>query len=419
MLDMSGQLIAAILHEKNAEIPRAMGIKPEHLDTIPAQQALAAIYEYVDDPKTPGYHPPGVAYLQQRLIPAPPVYDPTVGDLVAISESVRLSALRKAIVGLLQVVGQTATADPQQAFERLQEQATGQELLSLVSAGQLKRQAEIYEEFWKTYKTVYGVDLVGGVPTPFPTLTKAILGWRKGGYYTLFAPPKNFKTFIAFAAGATLYGQGLRVLIVNGEITNEEAIERMMALTGEHNFDALIRGDLPDHVISDALDDVDTVKAPTAGDIVYYRPTTVGLGVVDEVRAIARKNNVDGKLALIIWDGHYRSAKSPEWQDVYGLVRKTQTLPLDESLGQVPLLVTTQAGSGARTEVGYKAYEQESTAILSLEKTSESRARLQTAMVRKGTDCGIEVEIDFTKGVVQELGKLSDAPGVVWHNAGF
>lgn len=403
--DSQLQFICAILNEGDISTPRRLGIDPTFLTHVPASQALSIIYDYADDPENAGALP-GRAYLRERLINLP-AYDREFGDVSALCAAIRLASLRTLLTTFASDLVRASTQDPVEAFSRLQEFSASEELLSLVSRGESSSLAYDYENIIQDYSDTLSTQGVTGEDTPFPTLTQSIKGWQPGGFYVIYAPAKNYKTFVALSAIRELYVRRRRTLIVSSEMTHRQINERLVCMIMGLDFNQFLNRTLPEEVWEDIQEEVETFRARAQTTIHHFSPSGLGAKAVGEVKSKIRELNADGELALVLWDGHYRSAKSDAWEDVYDLTRRSRAIPLDPTTGQVPLLLTTQAGS-KRGEVAYRVYEQEASVLMQLEKEAPGQAVLWTKAIRQGLGCRIRLGIDLVAGTISEVARLEE-----------
>lgn len=403
--DMELQLIAAIVNAGDIATPRRLGIEPTFLQHVPAQTALHVIYEYADARQTQGSIP-GRAYLSERLVQIPE-YSPDSGDLQSLCDAVRLNQLRRRLMALATEISQAAVGDPLDAFDRLQTLTNARDITALVSSGESSSLAWDYERIISDYENTLNTQGITGEPTPFPTLTHSIKGWQSGGFYVIYAPAKNYKTFVALCAIKEMYMSRRRTLIVSSEMTHRQMNERLVCMILGIDFNQFLNRTLPTEVWEEFRDELETFQARSNSTIHHFSPSGLGPKAVNEVRAKIQELNSDGELALVLWDGHYRSAKSDNWEDVYDLTRRTRAVPLDPSTGHVPLLLTTQAGS-KRGEVAYKVYEQEASVLMQLEKDGVGQAILWTKAIRQGVGCRIRLGIDLSRGSIHELESLPE-----------
>jgi hypothetical protein len=401
--DAQLQFIAALVHSGDLNIPRRLGIEPTLLSHVPASQALHLIYEYAD---ASAGRVPGIAYLQERLISLPE-YNPAVGDVASLCSVIRSSALRSRLMSFTQEIARTAVQDPAEAYSRILEFSTQQEVLALVTAGESSSLAYDYTRMVEDYRATIGTQGVVGEETPFPTLTQSIKGWQLGGFYIIYADAKNYKTFVALAAIKQMYIRRKRTLVVSSEMTHRQLNERLVCMILGLDYNQFLDRTLPTQVWEEIQDELETFEARASSTVHHFTPGGLGAKAVNEVQAKVRELNADGELALVLWDGHYRSAKSDAWEDVYDLTRRTRAIPLDEATGQVPLLITTQAGS-KKGEVAYRAYEQEASVLMHLEKEAPGQFVLWTKAIRQGLGCRIRGSINFTTSSITEVAQLHE-----------
>lgn len=400
------QIIAAILATGNIHTPRTLGLRPEFLSHIPAQQALGVLYQYADSPATQGMVP-GLAYLHAHAIQFGTVYNPAVGDLTSLCQAAKTNQIRKLLLKATQEVMLAANNNPLLAYERAQQLIFDKDLVSLVSTGAGSGLATGYADAVADYKATALTGGIVGLPTPYPTLTHNIKGWQRGGLYIIYAPPKSFKTFVALSCVCTLYAAGYRVLVVSTEMTHKQLNERVLCMLQGVDFNAFIDRTLPMHVIQDLEDDIGAFAARAQTDLLHWTPSGIGDQAVNEIRGKIQEANYDGKLAMVLWDGHYRSALSDEWKDIYHLVRRTRALSLDPSTGQVPLLITTSEGS-KKGEAAYKAYEQEADVLMHLVKVASDKATLTTKAIRQGRGCKVFLGVNFASTSITETASVQE-----------
>ena len=398
--DMEMQLVAAIVHTGDVSTPRRLGIVPEYLQHVPAQHALSVIMDYADGSSGARGQSPGLAYLAERSVRVPE-YMPAAGNLEALCDAARLNRLRVKLTQLAQEVSRTAVEDPMEAYSRLQALALANDMSSLVSSGESSSLAWDFERIIHDYDNTRHSQGVTGERTPFPTLTSATKGWQLGGFYVIYAPAKNYKTFVALSVIADLYTRRRRTLVVSSEMSHRQMNERLLCMILGLDFNHFLNRTLSTEAYEDMRDEMETFRARASTTIHHFSPSGLGAKAVNEVRAKIQELNSDGELALVLWDGHYRSAKSDNWEDVYDLTRRTRAIPMDPSTGEVPMLLTTQAGS-KRGEVAYRVYEQEASVLMQLAKEGAGQAVLWTKAIRQGLGCRIRLEIDLTRGSIHE-----------------
>lgn len=401
-------LIIAVLEAGNAEALRKAKITPEFLLHPVARQMLKVIYEYGNAPSTMG-KAPALEYLNTLGLHIPQDMDiPKVHNLEGVCAAFVLARVRQLLMKQLDSIVGTASTNPLLAYQRVQELASNSEIALLTTEGEGGAFSTGFGDALDRYKATAQLSGVVGLETPFPTLTAGTRGWRKGGLYVLFAPPKSYKTWVALQCVASLFLAGRRVMIISTEMTQDELDDRLLCLVAKVDYNQFLSGALDGQTLL-KLDAMRVkIAARLTSDIIHWRPVGMGAAAIAEVRAKIKEHNHDGQLALVLWDGHYRSARSTEWTDVGDLTRATKTITIDKTCGEVPILLTTQEGSKVG-ETSYKVYEQEANAVFRLSKVKPGVVHLTTLMIREGRSCFIELKIDFTTSTIIEVkGMLED-----------
>lgn len=394
-VDNEMQFIAAILATGDVVTPRAAGVEPTWLRGIQAQRALAAIYEYGDDPAHPGLVP-GRAYLEQLAIGGIPEHFSGAGDLASLTEALRLAELKSRLTRTNADIARMSATDPIKALQLLQEAAGSPELAGMMSTGTRTSLSQDAPQIIDTYFATKGGSGLQGLRTPYPTLDRMTKGILPGQFWVIYAPEKNYKTWIALEFVRVVYELGLRVLVVSSEMTPMELNQRLLCSILQLDFSLFRDRMLPAHVEADLAEEKDTFQFRAETDIVHFSPASSGVKAVEEVRAEIIKQNRDGKLGLVLWDGHYRSAADEEWASVWNLVRRTRQVALDPRTRLVPILVTTQEGS-KKGVVGYRAYAQEASVQMFLEKQPGGFAKLSVNRIREAVNEDMMLQTDFTR----------------------
>ena len=383
------QFVAAVLAAGGDHLPRRLGIQPEWLENIEARGGLRAIYEFTDAGHT---GVPGEAYLQERLVSLPAHSE--AESLESMCEAVRLAQLRRHIVSITHNVNHASAADPRQAATQLMEAISDPAFTTLISDAAEERFHEGLDEIIAPHVNRTAEDGVVGLPTPWEPMTHQLKGIIPGAFWVIFAPEKNFKSYLALEFVYKAYCLGKRVLIVSSEMTPAELNERILCRACGLDYNRFLDMTLTAEEVQLMLAFRDEAQARVDRTIHHLAPSAHGVQAVEEVRAKIIELNPDGELALTLWDGHYRSAKSDEWTDVYQLVRRSRHVALDARTGRVPMIVTTQEGS-EKGKVGYQAYGHEATVMLRARKTAANRAELATVRIRRGRPCKLTFNVDW------------------------
>lgn len=404
--DAELQFIAAILHYGDATTPRALGIEPSWLTNIQAQRALEAIYAFSDHPSHRG-GVPGRAYLQQFAIGGLPEYWPSAGDLPSLSEAVRIAELRRRMVTNMQDILRIASLDPVASLEKLQQLATDPSLSGMMAVGERAALSTDAGKIVAEYLYHAGSPTqITGVPTPFATLNRLTHGIQKGEFWVIYAPEKNYKTWVALEFVRKVYMEGKRVLVVSSEMTPRDLNRRLFCSILGLDYGLFRDYLLPPNVVANMQEDLDTFEERANTDVMHFSPLSTGIKAVEEVRSEIIQHNRDGQLALVLWDGHYRSANADEWSDVYTLTRRTRQVSLDPRTGNVPILVTTQEGS-KKGQVAFRVYSQEASVQLMINKEPNNWAKIAINRIREAENADFMVKVDWTRTRFEEAQAMS------------
>lgn len=402
--------VKALIAEGTTLVPRQHSIQPFYLGDEKARKALELIYEYADMPGTYG-GAPSEAYLQSRGLYFDDEDLPICNNLAASCVAIKQERISQVLLQSAHALIGKAAADPMAAYKLMQSVATDSELARLTSVGSAGNLATGYEAILADYEASIFSGGITGIPTPYPTLTKSIRGWQAGGFYVISAPPKNYKTWIGVDIAASVYKTGKRVLVVSTEMSQRQLNERLVCMLNGINYNKFLDRSLDSNTVELLKQQIPKFKARAGTDVIHYTPGGKGDTAINEVRAKIKEANYDGNLGFVLWDGHYRSALREEWNAVYDLTRATKALCMEQTLGQVPMLATTQEGSRVG-ETSYNAYNQEADGLFRLSKVKSGVALLNSVHLREGLACSLELHIDFANSTIKETkGILEDAIG--------
>ena len=405
------QIILGIVATNDPTTPKRMGLLPKHLMSPAAQLALTRVYEYAQKAGTMG-EAPSIGWLIEHGIPMQGAFNPDAGGLKARVEGARTAFLKNRLINDLTMLAGAAAINPHQAYEQAIEMLHAKDLTDLTSEGEGKGFASMVGQLITTYEATILSGGLTGIPSPFGTMNASLKGFKSGNMYTLYAPPKNYKTFTLLYLARYVYETwGKRILLVTSEMTFEELAARLFCMLNQIDFNAWIDRTIPSVQWDTIKDDAVVWQAKAGKDVEFFKPSGLGDKAIEEVRGKFQEVNHDGQLGLGMWDGHYRSAKSEEWKDVYDLVRKTRAMILDPSTGKPPLVITAQEGS-KKGVVNMRAYEQESTALLFQQKLGSGLLNIHSVYTREGRGFSMQAKLDFATMQMEELtGELEQAGG--------
>lgn len=389
MQDLGLRLLAAIVDKGDLHLAQCAGVKLDWFVSLTAQSAWAVICDYAEQAEHLGKAPHRL-YRQSRGVHGLPVTGPedTVEALLAAFKHERLKTV---INTFMSDAAMNLATDPATAHAKLLAGCMTEDVVSLLSGGHRVSQVQLQQQLYATFLETLHTAGMTGLGTPFPTLDTVTKGIQTGDMWVIFGPPKNMKSWIALLFALQVVASGKRALFVTSEMPPAQCALRFGAMAG--NIDINMWRDrllLPEQ--AETILNVDQ-----AGLMHYLQPKGRQEQALAEVRAEIQRLNADGQLGLVIWDGHYRSAKSSEWNDMYDFCRGTRALALDPGTGRVPLLVVTQEGS-KKGESGYKVYEQEASLMLFLRREAINRIHAYTSAIRDGFSAEFKIKAGFANG---------------------
>lgn len=411
------QIIHAVVATNDPVTPQRLGLQPEHLTSPVARLALTRIYEYAGKPASLG-EAPATSWLLEHGIPMQGHYDPNGGTLKARIEAARTAFLKGRLISNFGTLAGAAAANPHLAYEQALEMLHAKDLTDLVTEGEGKKFSSMVGQLIATYDATIMSGGLTGTPSPFGTMNASLKGFKSGNLYTLYAPPKNYKSFTLLYIARYVYETwGKRILVITSEMTFEEMAGRLFCMLNKIDFNAWIDRTVDTQQWDNIKDDAVVWQAKAGMDVEFFKPSGLGDKAIAEARGKIQEVNFDGQLGLAMWDGHYRSAKSEEWKDVYDLVRKTRAMILDPSTGKPPMLITAQEGS-KKGVVNMRAYEQESTALMFQQKMAAGLLNIHTVYLREGRGFSMQAKLDFATMQMEELAGELEQSGSSAEGAG-
>lgn len=417
-VDLERKVIRSIIETGDLATFLRIGADVNWFSDLQAKQAFSVIQDYAQSPDTAG-KVPGIEYMQERV--AMPASLPGNADhrkpedtTLQLSQAFRLHRLRRLVKDAWIEAEAVLLGDPEAAHQKLLEQLTGREISALRSGGRKTILGQIAHTLFERYKTSTVAEGITGVLTPYDALTYVTKGWNRGELYCLFAPPKSLKSWnmLNFALKAWQTCPDKHVLFVTSEMPAEQLASRLVCMIYQWDFNAYRDRTIPEPIIQQML------KVDLNNRFHFYQPAGRGLQALAEVRNVIAELNMQGGVSLVLWDGHYRSAASEEYEDIYELVRRTRALALEIEVDQPTIIITAQEGSkpGAPT---HKAYRQEASLMMYTSKVSPDTLLFQTTDVREGPSLEMEIKVDFsrtsfTQAEAQVEGKESEESPGAW-----
>lgn len=149
---------------------------------------------------------------------------------------------------------------------------------------------------------IFGKFVGTAIDTGIPFIDQAIGGLFPGKFNLLFAPAGSGKTYLLSYVAAYNLLLGKKVLVIRGEMSEEEYIARLLGITMGFNADDAIREAEKDQKKADELDDMCKryiAYIKTKGGGLYF--TKAPMPYISQVRTAYRKTKAD----IVLIDGLY------------------------------------------------------------------------------------------------------------------
>lgn len=270
----------------------------------------------------------------------------------ALKMSTAVTLTKKAVIRF-QRDADVGEVPVREAWNRLVEGVTSSDITSLLEAqgigGTIADNWSRFIDLLEERKQALGVT---GIPFPWSSLNTATGGMVPGSYSVFAGFRKAGKSDMAVEVTVeTSRNHGHNTLVVCNEMTFDDMFERIACRWCEIPYELYFKGILPDDMIEQVLDTQSDLKHHA--DIAIENVAETGLAAISKVRSLIDRYGPE----LLIWDGHYLSAKSTDWNDVYQLSQRTRAMLRDEPLAG---LVTVQLNP-EKKQASYKAYHQDCT----------------------------------------------------------
>ena len=399
MTSLDHRVIQCVVATGRLDVFQRLGVSVDWFQDAAAKAAWVAVQEYAEAQRADVV--PSRDYLVERgaVIPGEWQADCTPEQL---AEALTVARHKQLNARILHDFATANGSDPERAVREMLEQISTPEYEGLRTRGRETTFKALAPQIYDEYVASSSSGGVLGVETPFPALTYTTKGWQRGNLYCLYAPQKSMKSFVMLLFG--LHAWRTRptenVLFVTSEMPSEELTVRLACMMHGWNFNHWRDRELPRGTVAKILaTDLDERWH-------WYQPSGQGLQALSEVRARISALNMRGGVSLVVWDGHYRSAASEEWEDVYSLVRHTRMMALEHAIQRPAVIISAQEGS-QRGKVSHKAYTREASLMMFQEKISSDRLVMRTTAVREGPSLEMDIAVSWsTSSFVEDMPKI-------------
>jgi len=281
--------------------------------------------------------------------------------------------------------------------------------------------SEIQEQVIKEHNRVQLEPGLIGVPFGFKSLDEITLGQQPGDLNILIGPTGVAKSYIAGHIGLSGYKNGKNILMISPEMPELQAARRNLAIQSKLSDEDLRKGGLSIFGVKKAREVInEPVYVDGEKKDNYFKLLSSGLYTdVNKIITVAKEY----KPHLLIVDGVYmikdsQIISSSAWREDESVLMKLKQLCISE---KIPGLAVTQYNrsnpgklSGAR---GTQSVEQLASNFISIDfenpEDKETQNPRQTRRIsvkksRDGAKTNFKVNLDFTKGKIEEDTSVQD-----------
>lgn len=222
---------------------------------------------------------------------------------------------------------------------------------------------ESYSDWEEEYKKIRDSGEVRGLSTGLEIFDKLTNGIQDGDFWILAARPKMLKTWLLcyMFATAGMECADCNILLFSKEMTKTQIQQRIHAIIGKLNYNALRKYELSDK-------DLEELNR-TLQERIVANMIIVGKGEYENFDAkYIRSKIVEYDPRVCYVDGLYLFEESPSWEDQTSMTRSIRQISLETD---VPIIGTVQLNK--KKEIAYSdSYLQDATAIIHQEREYDS-----------------------------------------------
>jgi replicative DNA helicase len=294
-----------------------------------------------------------------------------------------------------------ALADVQRSTSELRDH-------DLTDPKRFSQRYEFYEELTKNPGELRGL------PTGFASLDSATMGYQTTQLIVLAGPAKAGKSAVLLHSADAVCKAGNDVLLVSFEMTYEEQEARWLGMRAQINYRRLLKGKMTDNdrarldMVSMVLnDDPDRPKFILSEDTTS---TTTVSGIIAKIQQHKPKAVfIDGVYLMDDENGESKGSSQALTNITRSLKRVGQTF-------EIPIICTTQTlhskmKGGTKvsaSSVGYSSsFSQDADTLIGLEAEESDGVmthRLKVLLSRSGPTTQVELDFDWSKSIITEIG---------------
>ena len=255
--------------------------------------------------------------------------------------------LFRQIVGAFQSNKELISVEPKQALSKIMNTLSDIEIVYDEDVVEYNNKAEDRLDVWKNRRQLRKLNggLVG-IPTSFPSINAAGVGWMPGELISLYARPTVGKTWMCVHAAATAVAKGFRTLLISTEMpTNQISLRTDVVLANMMGFNL-------SHRAIRAGDQIDEGEYQRFLDAIHDQQLLICDHIegatsisVENIAGLIRKHKpelvvIDGIYLINTGVGNRKAMWEQSHSGFYGMKNLAQTT-------NTPIFVSTQANRDA------------------------------------------------------------------------
>lgn len=402
MIDIEHAVICSVVASSDYRDVVAQGIKPVFFSDTRHRQVFELIGEHLlDYRKVPGPDAVHSAYPSYTFSAYPEPVEYYAKELRSRFK------YRTIMSGITETV-QPLLSDPAVDGDRL-EAAIGKVLFDAAVGAPSGAPVDVFTHirgyFEEEFKIRQQMGYLRGIGTGFDGLDRATGGYQPQQLVTFVGLPKHGKSTMMLASALEAKRQGYRVLFVTFEMSIEEQMDRLGALTTGTSLNKVMEANLVHNEIQEFDRILKQHEVLTGFTMVHDRNSMLTISGVNQTV-------LDTNPDIVFIDGVYmmedeRGEKPMSPQALTNITRGMKRLGQSH---KIPFVVSTQAllsrsRGGLRVDsIGYtSSFLQDSDIVLGVEKKTPTISEFKAMAVRSGVNRTTYVRIDWNNGFIGEI----------------
>lgn len=398
-VDFETALITQVIETKAIKELVAQKITVDFMFGTTERAALIWLLDWYKNPDV-GDTPSWEMYMSEF-----PNFEPVIIDdsVIALCRKVREKKLYSDMAEAVTHIAGVTEGDAFQGLEEIRRLTA--RLTSMHSVDNAVDVRDWLEDLKREYLLMKsGKTGLKGKPYPWETLNEATLGCQDSHVVVIYGRPKSYKTWIALSIMQGFHRAGSRTLIFSQELGDLEMARRVVALDGGVNYSQFLRGELPEDIEADFMENMEAFaeSEPVVIDALS--------GMGDDIELELSQKIDDTGADSILIDGAHTLGR--DWKELSQL---TRTIKRVAKKKKVRIIVTTHANKkGVQAQVGGAANDiahsdsffQDCDLALRIQCDIEDRKKKQvtawTAALRDGETCALVINVKLCEDITEK-----------------